>query len=227
MPTYPYISGPGPLLKAFEQLRKGFPPKVDAGYLQRFKIAPSNESYLIGILRYLGLIDEEGNRKDDRVDFFYGPDDKFQAGLDAVLRDAYKQLFEENPDAYTKSREDLGHWFRGADKTSELVGGRQAGTFLVLAGLAGKAAQPQARTATAAPKPRVTKPPKVAAANGGADPAARGRQKTDPTPPPGTPGTTGKTDVGLTVRIEVNLPAGGDAATYDAIFASIKRHLIP
>ena len=32
--------------------------------------------------------------------------------------------------------------------------------------------------------------------------------------------------VGLTVRIEVNLPPGGDAQTYDAIFASIKKHLM-
>jgi len=30
----------------------------------------------------------------------------------------------------------------------------------------------------------------------------------------------------LTVRIEVNLPPGGDASTYDAIFASIKKHLM-
>ena len=33
-------------------------------------------------------------------------------------------------------------------------------------------------------------------------------------------------DVGLTVRIEVNLPLGGDAKTYDAIFASIRKHLM-
>jgi hypothetical protein len=32
--------------------------------------------------------------------------------------------------------------------------------------------------------------------------------------------------VGLTVRIEVNLPPSGDAATYDAIFASIRKHLM-
>jgi hypothetical protein len=33
-------------------------------------------------------------------------------------------------------------------------------------------------------------------------------------------------DVALTVRIEVNLPAGADDDTYDAIFASIKKHLM-
>ena len=32
--------------------------------------------------------------------------------------------------------------------------------------------------------------------------------------------------VGLTVRIEINLPAGGDKETYDAIFQSIKENLL-
>ena len=39
-------------------------------------------------------------------------------------------------------------------------------------------------------------------------------------------GGKNRQDVGLTVRIEVNLPPGGDADTYDAIFASIKKHLM-
>ncbi|MET0964993.1 MAG: hypothetical protein ABWZ02_01265 [Nakamurella sp.] len=39
---------------AFAQLRRGFPAKVDAGYLQRFNIAPANESYILSILRFLG-----------------------------------------------------------------------------------------------------------------------------------------------------------------------------
>jgi hypothetical protein len=32
--------------------------------------------------------------------------------------------------------------------------------------------------------------------------------------------------VGLTVRIEVNLPANGDQETYDRIFRSIRKNLI-
>ena len=55
MPNYPYVSGPAGVLAAFAQLRIGFPPKVYAGYLKRFQIAPSNESYVISILRFLGL----------------------------------------------------------------------------------------------------------------------------------------------------------------------------
>lgn len=33
-------------------------------------------------------------------------------------------------------------------------------------------------------------------------------------------------DVGLTVRVEINLPADGDQETYDRIFKSIRENLI-
>ena len=86
MPNYPYISGQGALAQTFSQLRKGFPGKVDAGYLQRFNIAPANESYVISILRFLGLIDEDGNRVEDKTDYFFGNDDSFKSGLEGALR---------------------------------------------------------------------------------------------------------------------------------------------
>ena len=63
--TYPYISGPGALVKTLEQFRKSFPSTVDAAYFKRMGIAPGNESYLINILRFLGVIDETGAKVDE------------------------------------------------------------------------------------------------------------------------------------------------------------------
>ncbi len=40
--------------------------------MQRFSIAPANESYIISILRFLGLIDEEGNKVEGTMDYFFG-----------------------------------------------------------------------------------------------------------------------------------------------------------
>lgn len=233
MATYPSTPGTQGLLKAFEQLRKGFPPKVDASYLKRFQIARSNESYVIAVLRFLGLIDEDGVKRDDRVDYFFGSEETFQTGLEAALKEAYADLFAEMGDgAYSTSRENLGHWFRGADKTTELVGSRQAGTFLALASLAGHAAPPQTRPTTTPRKPREAGASKARASKSA--PAAQGVASAAPSEAalpaalqPPQVATNKHSDVGLTVRIEVNLPAGGDANTYDAIFASIKRHLIP
>jgi hypothetical protein len=222
--SYPYSSSQASIFQAFAQLRKSFPSKVDADYLKRFGIAPANESYIIGILRFLDLIDDEsGAQIDKNTDFFFGADEKFRAGLEGRLRDRYAQLFSEmGDDALTADKGDLAQWFRASDKTSELVGSRQATTFLSLAALAGHGPVPEAGSAQAKkpaePSKAVKKPakPKVAAKeiksplddrNGGLVNA-------------------NSSDVGLTVRIEVNLPPAGDNDTYDAIFASIKKHLM-
>jgi hypothetical protein len=228
--NYPYISGQTAVIAAVAQLRKGFPPKVDAGYLQRFDIAPANESYVISILRFLGLIDEDGARIEANTAYFYGNDDSFKSGLEGALRSAYSQMFDEMGDsALSAERGDLTHWFRAADKTSDLVGQRQATTFQTLAALAGHGELPSTRG-------RATK--KTVAATGGTDTKAKVNTRAVPKKDEDRPlsggsaggsrkgdASTGQ-DVALTVRIEVNLPAGGDDDTYDAIFASIKKHLM-
>jgi hypothetical protein len=229
VPNHPYISGQTGLIQTFSQLRKGFPSKVDAGYLQRFNIAPANESYVISILRFLGLIDEDGNRVEDKTEYFFGNDDSFKSGLEGTLRGAYSQVFDEmGHGALDAPKGDLTHWFRASDKTSDLVGQRQASTFQTLAALAGYGDLPAARSGPAkkttaatqgsaakkitakitTPKEQVEKPGEDDGSGGG-DGGGKNRQ-----------------DVGLTVRIEVNLPPGDDAETYDAIFASIKKHLM-
>lgn len=230
MASYPYTSGQSAIVQAIAQLRKGLPPKIDAGYLQRFNIARANESYIISILRFLGLINEEGNPVDKNTDYFFGDDDTFERGLDRALRAAYSQLFDEmGEDALSADRDKLIGWFRAADKTTAVVGQRQASTFQMLAALAGHRDLPAVRTGGArnASTGRAASPPKSATKKGskrsagGAAAAPAGVIDGG-----GGRNATSTSDVGLTVRIEVNLPPDGDQATYDAIFASIKKHLL-
>lgn len=229
MPTFPYTSGQGAVTQTFAQLRKGAPPKIDASYLQRFNIAPANESYVLSILRFLGIIDEGGTRPDGRSDYLFGNDDAFKTGLESAVRSAYSQLFDEMNDALQADRDTLIHWFRGADKTSALVGQRQATTFLTLAALAGHGELPQARangqkTSSSSGSP-AKKPKASSTARSVAKPEAPASELLTAQSAPVAVGS-GDREVGLSVRVEVNLPAGGDAATYDAIFASIKKHLM-
>lgn len=228
MPSYPYISGQGAVAQTFEQLRKSVPSKIDADYLRRFNIAPANETYIITILRFLGIIEEDGNRIDGQSDYLYSNADGFQSGLEGAMRTAYSRLFDEMSDALQAEREDLVHWFRTADKTSELVGKRQASTFRTLAALAGNGDLP-VRTNT-------SKKPSASSDGAAKRTSKRSAPKQEVTPPVPTPSEVvnvgspdkprGGQEVGLTVRIEVNLPPGGDGETYDAIFASIKKHLM-
>jgi hypothetical protein len=230
VPNYPYTSGQGAIVQTFSQLRKGFPAKVDAGYLQRFSIAPANESYVISVLRFLGLIDEDGNRVEGKTGYFFGNDDSFKSGLEGVLRTAYSQMFDEMGDgALDATRDDLTPWFRAADKTSDVVGQRQASTFRTLAALAGHGDLPAARSGpakkTAAMIPDSTAKKTTARKTTPRKQAEKQTQDAGVGDDDSSGGKNGQ-DVGLTVRIEVNLPPGGDADTYDAIFASIKKHLM-
>lgn len=220
--TYPYISGKSALQRAFDQFRKAFPPVIDASLLKRFGIAPANESYLINIFRFLGLIDEDGKKIDANTDFFFQSEDAFKAGLESRLSAAYADLFAERGDgAWDEDRDALATWFRVKDKTSDLIGSRQATTFLTLAAIAGHGelpnVSPSATKGSSSSKPKT--PVKKQEAS-----AANPRQPK----PQDTSGGGGQKDsaFGLTVRVEVNLPAEGTAETYDAIFASIRKNLI-
>lgn len=222
--TYPYVSAQGAIVKAFEQFRKAVPATVDAELLKKFEIAPKNESYVINTLRFLGIIDDEGKRVEDKTGFFFEADEKFASGLEKVLLDAYGQLFSEHGQgAWNESKSSLTSWFRVTDKTSDVVGGRQAQTFLTLAALAGHGEAPP-------PTKGATK-----ATGGPAKKASNGTKKAAPTPEkkpdapkvvvPDVNPTLGQ-PIGLSVRIEVNLPATGTPDVYDSIFASIRKHLI-
>lgn len=228
MPSYPYISGQGALVQTFEQLRKSVPPKIDADYLRRFNIAPANESYVIAVLRFLGIIDDEGNRIDGQSDYLYSNADGFQSGLEGAMRSAYSRLFDEMSDALQAERQNLIHWFRAADKTSDLVGKRQASTFRTLAALAGNGDLPTRSTtkksSTASDSTTKKTAAKRSTAKQGATTSAPRPDGVSVTSVPEK--SRSVQEVGLTVRVEVNLPPGGDAETYDAIFASIKKHLI-
>jgi hypothetical protein len=204
-------------------LRKNFPATVTSETVKKFSIAPNNESYVINALQFIGVIDEDGKRTDKGHDVFVLSDDDFPKAFEGLIRDAYKDLFEvRGEDAWTLTRKELTAYFRTTDKTSEVIGGRQAGVFQVFRGLAG---HEQANVASnngggkTTPKPKQAKPK-----------AAPQKKASGPTvtveEPPKADGKDGRKDMALTVRIEINLPGNGTQETYDAIFKSIRANLI-
>lgn len=227
--NYPYVSSQGAVVKAFEQFRKSFPPALSAEVLQKFSIAPANESYVITLFKFLELIDPDGNKVDSNTDFFFGGDPQFQQGLEKRILTTYKALFDDHgPSAWDESRETLTTWFRVTDKSSDLVGGRQASTFMTLAGLAGHGEAPKATPNASGSTPGAAK--KTPAKKAPAKKAPTGGSIAQTTHLPPNPAAVdqpnGDSSVGLTVRIEVNLPAGATASEYDSMFASIRKHLI-
>lgn len=220
--SHPSFPGSGPLFQTIAQLRRSFPAQLTADTLKRLGLAPANESRILGVLKFLGIIDDSGNRTDAAKRIFAVHDDaEFSNALGDLVRNAYKDLFDLHGEAsWTLDQGKLISYFRQADQTSALVGQRQATTFQVLASIAGfsegapKKSEVEARTR----RPRVKRPAEqeqksTRDSDGGSD-------------APVNPSLPNKRDFGLTVRIEINLPAGGDQQTYDRIFRSIRENLI-
>lgn len=223
--SHPYISGPGNVEQMIGYLRKNFPATVTSETVKKFSLAPNNESYVINALQFIGVLDEEGKRTTQGHDVFVLGDPEFAKAFEGLIKSAYNDLFElRGEDAWGLSKQDLVSYFRTTDKTSDVIGSRQAGLFQTFAALAGhavtngsaSAGKSKSTAKTSQPKPKATS---KAAASKAPDPVVvthhddKGK-------------TGGRKDMALTVRIEINLPANGTQETYDMIFKSIRANLI-
>jgi hypothetical protein len=229
---HPYTSGQSGLVQTVAQLKRSFPATFNADTLKKLSIAPNNESYILNILKFLAVIDGENKKieKAGKVFLLHG-EDQFKEGFAKLVFDAYHELFElHGPGAWELDTDKLIGFFRQSDSTTDLVGRRQATTFQTLAKIAGKL--PEGGAASPAPKPRsvpagkrVTKTKSPQAPVAPVPPV-----DTDPLPQRTRNGVNGGGDgtapMALTVRVEINLPAGGDQQTYDNIFKSIRENLL-
>lgn len=217
---HPYMSGSAGLVQTTGHLRKSFPAQVTAETLKKLGIASNNETYVINILRFIKVLDDEGKKTPKASSVFTKHnDEEFQNGLAAMVEAAYSDLFSlHGKQAWDLPTDKLISYFRSTDHTSAIVGQRQASTFQALAGLSGHGEAPaqkstaparRAEKMAAAKKPVKEHKPEVLAT-----PQEEPIQKKD-----------GR-DVGLTVRIEINLPAAADQETYDRIFKSIRENLL-
>ena len=217
-----YFQSPGQFTKLLTHLRRTFPSSVTADTVKKLGLAPKNEGYLVNTMRFLGLIDDEGNKSDlaGKV-FSQHQDEDFQKEFSQVVKKAYPELFTlHGENAWDLDRSELITFFRQNDQSSASVGGYQASTFACLAALSGHGDLPTPRHAKKERKKQAPAPEKKNA------PRAKASKATPAGATATTTGARGTHDVGLTVRIEINLPAEGDQATYDRIFKSIRENLL-
>lgn len=232
---HPYMSGSGGINQLVTQLRRSFPATVTADTLKKLGIAPNNETYVLNIMRFIGVLDAENKKSAVAGSIFNKHDNaEFQEGFAKCVSNAYIELFElHGPDAWTLSQDKLISFFRNHDGTSDVVGTRQATTFLALARISGKidestplAPTSKGRTSLGgtakAPKRAVDKSSNTvtqSARSTAQAPVDRKLSDADSQ-------QQLQKGMALTVRIEINLPAGGDQSTYDYIFKSIRENLL-
>jgi len=219
---HPYMGSKGPIFQLISHLRKSFPSTLDAVILKKLAIGPNNEGVLLNVLRFIGVIDEKGQKTKAATSVFTLHDDSsFQAALSDLVKDGYSELFALHGDtAWELDGDSLITFFRQHDQTSAITGKRQAVTFAALSSLCGRQEMP---TVKGNVKYSPQKGKKAAKKN------IQIKQGSKPTPKPQintNNNTSLNGSVGLTVRIEVNLPADGDQETYDRIFKSIRENLL-
>ncbi|MFS8111260.1 DUF5343 domain-containing protein [Rhizobium jaguaris] len=221
MASHPYISGPGNITQMIGYLRKNFPASVTSDTVKKFQLASNNESYVINALQFVGLIDEEGKRTESGHQVLLLNDVEFPKAFADLVRQAYKDLFDlRSEDAWSLSKAELTGYFRTTDKTSEVIGGRQAAVFQAFAALAGYEQVAATKTKPAS----ATKLKNVKAKSAKAKTENLVTQSLPPKLEVERP--LGRREMALTVRVEINLPAEGSRETYDHIFKSIKANLL-
>ena len=220
--NFPYHPSPGAIRRVVEQLRSAFPSIVNADTLKKWGIAPKNESVLLNVIKYLKLVDAEGNKVVENAKIFLQHDDEeFGLAFSNVVKSAYQDLFDNFGEAAWELEKDkLIGYFRTSNGSSDTVGQLQASTFQALAALSGKVlVQSAAVKAVKTKSIAVTKSKPKKAQTLVSDP------NTQLGPLPQTT-TTNSSGMALTVRIEINLPVADDQAVYDRIFKSIKDNLM-
>lgn len=224
MASHPYISGAGNITQMIGFLRKSFPATVTSDTVKKLGLASKNESYVINVLQFLRVIDDQGKRTEEGHAVMTKHDEaEFQSSFEAMVKSAYSDLFDlRGDDAWTMNKDQLIGYFRSADKTSDIIGGRQAGVFMALRELAGRQAE-----GPAAGKPKVSGTGKAKAPTKKLNPVEQKKPDEAVQNVGSPPSKQSKGDMALTVRIEINLPAEGTQETYDAIFKSIKANLFP
>ncbi len=222
MASHPYISGPGNIAQMISYLRKNFPASVTSETVKKFNLASNNESYVINALQFIGVLDADGKRTVEGHDAFVLSDSEFPKAFEGLVRKSYIDLFDHwGEGAWSLSKSELTNYFRTTDKTSEVIGGRQASVFIMFRGLAGHEQNSDKAPVTGV-KPLVTpKAKKVTTKKPAVAPLS-----SPVAPNENLNASDSRKEMALTVRIEINLPANGSQETYDAIFKSIRANLI-
>jgi hypothetical protein len=180
------------------------PKKFTTGFLESLGLKSTNDRLVISVLKGLGFLNANGEPTARYFAFL----DEGQAPrvLAEGLRDAYGDLFQVNTKAYELSQTEVKNKLKTLTqgKPSDTVLDHMARTFKTLSQLA---------DFTAAPEPVAAEPARE-------EPAER------PAPKPELHRPRAVSLGGLVYNIQLVLPDSRDTAVYDALFKSLKDHLL-
>lgn len=189
----------------FQKIIEGAAPaKFTISHLKGLGFTSSNDVGVLALLKDLRFLTDDGIP----TPRYHAYRDRTQSGkvLAEAVREAYSDLFLINESLSEKDRIAIEGKFKQVHNVTDRVASEQAKTFFALLRLADM-------NSPAAPSSLLA---------------------TDPTPPPTQPDTTpNSTETnhrislgGLRYNIEIHLPATKDIEVFNAIFKSLREHLL-
>jgi uncharacterized protein DUF5343 len=204
MLTNRYVYSTATLKKLLRQIQQGTAPdKFTIGHLRGLGFKSSNDRAVIPLLKDLGFLKEDGSPTQRYHDFR----DPNRAGavMAEALRQAYGELFLITAKPTGENRKAIVGRFMSAHNVKDKVAQFQAATFFALLEHADlETAGPRREPVVATADPEVT--PK-GQPHGGRERPGPGIDK-------------------LSYTIEVHLPASKDIEVFNAIFRSMREHLL-
>jgi Family of unknown function (DUF5343) len=130
MSDFVYTVVPGKLRQLLNKIRTvGVPRKVNADWLKTLGFTSSNDKSLIGVLKFIGMIDPSGVPT-SAWSALRGAD--YKKVLGAAVRQGYADLFAVYPDANKRTNSELEHVFSTSSSGGKQVIGKTVQTFKAL-----------------------------------------------------------------------------------------------
>lgn len=178
------------------------PAKFTIAHLKGLGFKSSNDESLLPLLKDLGFLGADGTPTKRYHD--YRDKSRSREVLGEALRDAYEDLFHINEKPSDADRSAIEGRFKSVHNATDVVAGRQAMTFLALLRIADLSPVSKKKTPVEEKK----------------------RESEDAESAKRKDSQHGLHFAGLRYNIEIHLPATKDIEVYNAIFKSLKEHLI-
>jgi Family of unknown function (DUF5343) len=186
------------------------PTKFTNAFLEELEFKSSSDRLIIGVLKALGFLDDSG--KPTERYFRYLDQTQSDKVMAEGLRQAYEDLFRVNKTAHQLTKPELVNKFKtlGQGQIGAAVLDKMATTFLALT-----------KHADFETPPAVPEQKGQTKGDGQEDGRRDGHERQD-----GTGQAKGVRLGGLVYNIQIVLPDSRDPAVYDALFQSLRRHLL-
>lgn len=185
------------------------PKQFSTNFLIGLGHKSSSDRLIVGVLKALGFLTAAGAPTPRYFEYL----DQTQSDrvLADAIRESYADLFELNVNAHSMTKEQVKGKFKTLTQGqfSDDVLGKMASTFVALSGHADFDAVAPAETP-----------------EGGQESEDGGGEVEGAGPPRERARTTSRSLGGLVYNIQIQLPESRDPAVYDALFRSLKLHLL-